>query len=193
MQRPRAAEGAEREVARIQATLDEHRAERSDHVVVGDAQDRQRRVVARLADRFRHPVDGRLGGARIELHPPVEKVIGINSAQHNIGVGDGRVDAACAVARRPRFGAGALRPHAQHPAGVDPGDRAAARADGANVEHRDLDRQTPFDLEGGGEAFLPVEDGGDVGRGAAHVEGHEIVDAAELGEVAARDHAAGWT
>ena len=108
-------------------------------------------------------VDGRLGGARIELHPPVEEVIRINSAQHHIGVGDGRVHATCAVARRPRFRAGALRPNAQHPARVDPGYRAAARTDCANVEHRDLDRQTPFDLEGGGEAFLPFEDRGDVG------------------------------
>ena len=115
----------------------------------------------------------------------------INSSQDDIGVGDSGLDAACAVARGPGFSAGAPRPDAQHAASVDPGDRAAARADRANVEHRDLDRQAPFDLEGGGEALLLVEDRGDIGRGAAHVEGHEVVDAAELGEVAARDHAAG--
>ena len=85
--------------------------------------------------------------------------------------------AAVAVAGRPGPRAGALRADPQHAALVDPGDRAAAGADRADVDHRDLDRHAPFDLEGGGEALLAADHGRDVGRGAAHVERDQMVDA----------------
>ena len=54
--------------------------------------DRQRRVVARLADRLRHAVDGRRAPppSQASSRPP-RKLFGIDSAQHQIGVGDGRL------------------------------------------------------------------------------------------------------
>jgi hypothetical protein len=42
VQRPGAAEGQQREVARIMAALDRHDADRADHVVVGDREDAAR-------------------------------------------------------------------------------------------------------------------------------------------------------
>ena len=47
MQRPAAAEGHQREVARILAALDRHRADRARHVDVGDLTDAVRRVLHR--------------------------------------------------------------------------------------------------------------------------------------------------
>ena len=51
-----------------------------------------------------------------------------------LGVGDGRLVAAAAVAGRARHRARRLRADAQQAAGIDPGDRAAAGADGAHVD-----------------------------------------------------------
>jgi hypothetical protein len=94
--------------------------------------------------------DGCHGAPRrrgVELHPAAEEEVGVDAAEHDVGVGGGGLAAAAAVAGRAGHGAGALRPDAQQPALVDPGDRAAAGADGADVDHRHLDRQAPLDLE----------------------------------------------
>src|SRR2546428_7025866 len=84
-----------------------------------------------------------------------EPGVGADPAEHQIGVGDGRLVAAAAVAGRARHRLGAVRPDAQGAAVVDPGDRAAAGADRVDVDDRDADR-------GAGEAGLA----GDL-RGAA--------------------------
>ena len=131
-------------------------------------------------------LDGRVRRRRVELHRAAEEEIGVDAAEHDIGVGRSRRGAAAAVAGRARHRAGALRADAQQSALVDPGDRAAAGADGADVDHRHLDRQAPLDLEVGGERDLTVDHRRAVGRGAAHVERHQPLDAHELPPGAAR-------
>ncbi len=120
-----------------------------------------------------------------------EEIVGVDPAQHEVGIGHRRLAAAAAVAGGAGLGAGALRADLEHAALVDPGDRAAASTDRADVDHRDLDRHTPLDLEGGGEALLAADHRRDVGRGAAHVDRDQVVDAEVLRDAAARDHAAG--
>ncbi len=107
-----------------------------------------------------------------------------------MGVGDGGLAAAFAVAGRPRIGAGALRADPQHAAVVDPGDRAAARADRDDVEDGRADRQ-PVDLAFRGERRLSVLHQADVGRGAAHVEGDEVLEARARRLPRRADHAGG--
>ena len=65
----------------------------------------------------------------------------IDAAEHEIGVGDGRLGAAAAVAGRARLGAGAVRADRDRPQRVDPGDRAAAGADLDHLDHGDAQRQ----------------------------------------------------
>ena len=127
---------------------------------------------------------------RVELHRTAEEEIRVDAAEHDVGVGRRRRRAAAAVAGRARHRAGALRADAQQSALVDPGDRAAAGADGADVDHRHLDRQSPLDLEVGREGDLSVDHRGAVGRGAPHVERHQPLDAGQLRQVPGADDAA---
>src|SRR5436309_3358734 len=71
-----------------------------------------------------------LRGVRVEPDLAAQEVIRVQPAQDEVRVGHGRLAPALAVAGRPRFGAGALGPHAQEAPVVDPPDRAAPRTDG---------------------------------------------------------------
>ena len=115
---------------------------------------------------------------------------GIEIAEHDIGVGDGRCHAAIAVAGRARHRARAFRPDAQRAAGIDAGDRAAAGRDARDVEAAQRDALAGEHAVGG-QRGLPVRDQRDVGRGAAHVERHEIGNAEQIGAAPAARHAAG--
>ena len=95
-----------------------------------------------------------------------------------------------AVAGGAGIGAGALRADPQHAAVVDPGDRAAARADRDDVEHRRADRQA-VDLAFRGERGAAVLHQADVGRGAAHVEGDQVLEARARRLARRADHAGG--
>ena len=107
-----------------------------------------------------------------------------------MGVGDGDLGAALAVADRSWIGAGRLRPDLERPLGREPGDRAAARADGDHVDHRDLggvDAHAAL----GGERGLAVDDDRDVGRGAAAVAGEHPVEAGDPGDQRGAERAGG--
>ena len=69
--------------------------------------------------------------------PGVES--GGEDAEQEVGVGDRRLGPAAPVAGGPGVGAGRARPDAQRAAAVAPPDRAAAGADGVDVDHRQLD------------------------------------------------------
>src|SRR5258707_5589511 len=79
----------------------------------------------------------------------------------------------------------------QDAAGIDPADRAAARAERHDVEAVQGDA-VAADLAVGGERRLAVDDEADIGARAAHVEGDEIALADQLGGVTAAGDAAGW-
>ena len=151
------------------------------------------RIAERLGDAF---CDRRARGLGIEREFAAEEALGIEPAEHEIGVGDGRLGAAAAVADRPRRRAGALRTDMQALLLIEPGDRAAARADLDDVDHRRLDRKA-FHVAAGvidridGEAA--VLDQRAFGRRAAHVESDDIVEAERLGIGAGADAAADRT
>ena len=105
---------------------------------------------------------------------PARKYSGIEPAQEEIRIGDRHLGAAAAVADRPRLGTRAARPDTQETARVDPGDRAAARADGLDVDQRDGRGQTPLDLVFGRVALLSVDENADIGARAAHVEREDV-------------------
>src|SRR5262249_28463859 len=72
----------------------------------------------------------------IELHLAAEEIVGIKPPEHHVGVGDGRLGAAAAIADRTRIGARALRPDLERPDIVDPPHRAAAAAALDHIDHR---------------------------------------------------------
>ena len=130
----------------------------------------------------------RSAAAAVELHVAAEEIVGIEQPEHQVGVGDGRLVAAAAVAGRTGIGAGALRADLEQPERVDMGDAAAAGADLDHVDRRDGDRQpaafleavAAVDLEQPGDQRLAVLDQAGLGGGAAHVEGHQPVEAERL-------------
>ena len=109
MDRRGAAEGDHGAVLQLLAALDGMDAGGVRHVLLDDLADAERGVEAgeakRLADRL---VDGDARLLGRELDAAAGEVAGIEPAQHDVGVGHGRLGAAAAVARRAGLGAGAL-------------------------------------------------------------------------------------
>ena len=135
----RAAAGHQHRVTRVDPLVDRDVPHGRDHVLVGDGEDRPRGPLQRQPERLGHgALDRACGGGRVEVQPAAEEVRGIDVPERHCRVGDRRLGPAEAVARRAGLGAGALRTDAQQPAGVDPGDAAAA---GTDVLDRDR-RQT---------------------------------------------------
>ena len=135
MQRPRAAERDQREVARVHALLDRNHPHRAHHVDVDDFDDAGRRA---------HQIDFELGhelvfehfarALGVHRHAPAEQRLRIQAAQHDVRVGYRRLGAAAPIRGRSRHRACALRADFQQPARVDPRDAAAACAYGVNVD-----------------------------------------------------------
>ena len=117
--------------------------------------------------------DGITGGGDRQRHPPAGEIGGIEIAQHEVGVGRGRQRAALHVARGAGIGTGAVRAHPQQTARIDPADRAAARAYGVDVEHRQRDL-VPRDLAVVDEDRR-IDRNGRLEAGAAHVGGDRLV------------------
>ena len=72
----------------------------------------------------------------VDLQAATEKVVGVDAAEHEVGVGDGRLVAAEPVAGGTGVGAGAARTNPQPAPGIHPGDAAAAGADLHQIDHR---------------------------------------------------------
>ena len=173
VQRPGAAEREEREVARVVAALHRHHADGADHVVVDDGEDAARGGLDAHAQRLGDAAVDRCACAfGIESEAAAQQV-GRQVAEGEMGVRDGRLDAAAAVADRPRHGTGALRAHDQRARVRHARDGTAACADGDDVDHRQADRPVA-DAAGGGETRLAAVDQGDVGRGAADVDADQV-------------------
>ena len=100
VQRPGAAEGDQREVARIEALLHRDQPERTEHVLVDDVDDAGRsplEIETQSRGDGLHSVDG---GIDIELHLAADQ-LARQVAEHDVGIGDRRLVAAHPVGRRP--------------------------------------------------------------------------------------------
>ena len=107
------------------------------HVRVDDLDDAERGVLDRQAERLRHlGFDGLVREVGIERQVAAEHLVGVEAAENDLRVGDGRLLAALAVAGGARFGAGRARPDVKAARGIDIGDRAAAGADRDEIDHR---------------------------------------------------------
>ena len=157
VQGPGAAEGDQHEVARIDPALDGQQADGVGHVLVGEVDDGPRGRFPPQSQRSRQRVDHRRRALRVELQFPAQKEVGVEPAQHQVGVGHGGGFAAGAVAAGAGPGARALGSHREHAALVDTGDGTAAGAQRAHLDHRNRHRQPPLDLIVGGELRLAIQ------------------------------------
>ena len=144
-------------------------------MIVGDGDDRGRRL-----DRRRARAGGR-SCRRSRPAPPQStrrprrrQCGGIELAQHEVGVGDGRLGAAAAVADRARIGAGAVGADLQDAGLGDARDRAAAGADRVDVDHRHADRHAVGDVLFSRQSGLAGADQRHIEAGAAHVAGDQV-------------------
>ncbi len=188
--RPGAAEGKQGEAAGIDAALDGDDAQRPHHLLVGDAQDAFGGLDLIEAQRGGKGADSIRGRVRVEGHVAGQLRVGGEPAEQQVGVGDRGLAAAASVGGGPRIGAGRARPDAQGAAAVAPADRAAAGADGVDVDHRQLDRAAG-DRARVGPLHLARLDHADVARGPTHVEAQRVAVAGELGQQPGADGASG--
>ena len=120
--RARAAEREQREVARVEAALGQHRAQRADHVVVGDPHHGEGGLFDRLVDRRCDRGHRCRRGVLVQVHGAAEEVPRVDAADDDVRVRHRGPTSAQAVAGRAGRRAGALGADAQHPALVDPGE-----------------------------------------------------------------------
>ncbi len=179
--RPRAPRNDERELARVVAAADRHRADAGRHVGVDHPRHPDGCVFGRHAERTRDArLDRRARRRHVQRDASARELRRREVAEHRVGVGAGRLVAPASVGDRTGQRAGRLRAHAEQAAGVDPADRAAARADRRDVEHRHRDPQA-VDLALGDEERLAAAVERGVERRAAHVDRDpvgEVVDRA---------------
>ena len=189
MQRPAAAVGEQREIARVESVLHRDLADGAGHQHGGDGDDSvsgaDQPFLAAVAER-RSRLRGDGVARRFEPQGQLaaQEAVGVEPPEHKIRIGDGGLGAPALVAHRPGGRSGALGSDVEPFLAVQPRDGAAARPDLDDVDHRPLDGET-LDVAVHvvdrlhGEA--PVLHQGAFRRGAAHVEGDDVADAERLG------------
>ena len=178
MERAGAAEGEEREVARVVAAGEAHHPDRTRHPVVGDAQDRRRRLVGGETERASDGLLDEIADAG-ERHRGVdgEEALRVEPAEDEVGVGDGRPRPAAAEADRPgrapalsgptwSMPASSIRAIEPPPAPIVCTSTIGTRI---GIAYRARARRRP--------AGTAVLDQRDVGAGASHVVGDEVREA----------------
>ena len=137
-----AAEREEGELARIEAALHGHHPQPARHVGVGDADDPGRGLLdvqAQAVAEARRPRRG--PGPTSSCRSPARPRSAESRPSTRLASVIVASRAAAPVGRRARHRAGALRPDLGRAGGVDPGDRAAARAHRHQVDGREADGQ----------------------------------------------------
>ena len=142
MQAAGAAEGQKAERARIEAFLEEAEPNRRGEACIGEGEDALSGALRVEPERARDMrLDRRPSALDIERKRAAEEEFGIETAERQVRVRHRRLRAAAAITDRPRTRAGAARTDDEAPARLDRGDRAAAGADGADLDHRQAHRQ----------------------------------------------------
>ena len=166
----RSAEGVQNEVARIEPALHRDFMDEIADLGGGDPVDAE---CGFLNGHAQGPGDLLVENAacvfRIETHRPAEEDIGIHVADEHEHVGQGGFGPTEAVANRARSRACRARPDPRYAGALlEPDDRAAAGADGHNLDFRlrimkPIDHRLPRILD------LAVLDDTDLEGGAAHI------------------------
>src|SRR5262249_59496375 len=125
--------------------------------------------------------EGDVAPGRVDQQASTQRVVSADVAQHDVSVSDGGLLPAEAVARRPWYGAGALRTDLQEAASVHPCDAAAPGPDLSQIDHRDPyrfadptgathlgpDAELPRDIR------LTIADDAGLGRRPTHIKGDD--------------------
>ena len=126
--------------------------------------------------------------SRLELHRTAGEVIGIDIAEHDGGIGDGRIDTAAAITCGAGLGTGGAWTDPQRARRIEPRDAAAACSDRIHIDHRHPDRVT-VEPSFRRDQRLPAFDERDVGARAADIDRDEIVETGGFTRSAPADHA----
>ena len=191
VERAAAAERHGREILRIVAALDRDQADGAGHARIGDADDRLGSIDVGQAERRADRARDRLARG-VDIEPrelAADRPVGVDAAEHDIGVGHGRPVAAEAVADRARIGARRFGADLEQAAAIDPGDRAAARADGRDLDHRRAHDQAEIDRGLRRQRVPAVGDQRHVEAGPAHVAGDDVGEARAARDMRGRDDA----
>ena len=194
VQRSGSAESHQREIAGIDALLHCARANGVGHVAVDDGEHAFGGFELGHAERVGEPFHDTMGGCFIKRHAAAKKIVLVEPAEDQIGVGYGRFLAAAAISCRTRNGAGAARPDPKGAALIDVGDRAAASTDCMNIDHRHQQRKScdrSAARIGLGKAAFDHD--ADIGAGAADVESDKLAAAAQSADPGAAENAGGET
>ena len=189
VERTRAAEGDEREVARVVAAPERGEPECVGHLCDEVAEHAACRSRGVDAHRSSQPCEAPMRRVDVEPHRAAEEVLGVEASGDQVRVGERGLLAPAAVARRARFGARAPGPDVEAARLVDAGDRAAARADLDDLDDGDLDRVAgrrggPLDVVQRLDRHASAADGRRLRRGAADIQREHVLDTetpAELG------------
>ena len=185
-----AAEGDQREVARVDAALGHHRQQRRGHVGGGNLEDGLGRFLEAELKLRRDLANSRFGQLAVKLHRAAEKIVRIEVATDDVGVCHRRFGVAVAVGGGAGHGAGAFRADLEQADGIKPGNRPAAGADRKHID-RGHHHRIGADPGFGGVRRLAVADQRHVGAGAADVYGHRLLHAHQPGDIGRTDHARG--
>ena len=90
MERPRASEGDERELGRVEAALDRDQAQGAHHAGVDDLDHRSRGAPHVVAEGGSDRRERALGAVGMERHAAAEEAIGPQPPEHDVRIGDGR-------------------------------------------------------------------------------------------------------
>ena len=135
MHRSTSTKGNHGEIARIMTTIDRYKLERVDHIIVGDPQHPAGSVLRAQIQRASKPIKAGPNSLHVSLDLPADKIVRIDTRQHQIGVRCGWLAAALTIGNRPRHRSCALRTDMHLVIIIDPGNRAAAIANLNNVDH----------------------------------------------------------
>ena len=135
MQRPCATKGHQRIAPGVDALLHRTAANSIGHIGVDDCQNAKRRAVWRQANLTGEAFNHGLGSSHIKRHGAAQKILRIQTAEHDIRIRHRGQRAAAPIAGGTRHGAGGLRPHAKRPTRIQPCNGTAASADGVDINH----------------------------------------------------------
>ena len=202
--RAAAAEGEEDEPPGVPAPLAGHGAKSAGHIGIDQQMDAVGRLNLGQAQGQGHvPGNGLPGQFPVNGEVAAQQVFRVEIAQQHVGVSDGGVPAAQAVAGRPRHRSGALRPHPDGAAAVHRGDAAAAGSHFGKVdcgyaedvpgtsEQAMANADVAAHLRLRGLQNFAVFDDASLGGGAAHVQRHQVFHAQAVTQVIGSHHAGG--
>ena len=196
--RPCTTGGHHRKRARIVALLSNVDARSRRHVFIDDVANAPRHIGHRELEFVCEFTQRGFGQITPQLHFTTEKVVGIEIAQHQIGIGDGGFGAALPVTRRAGISARALRADVQQAQIIHMRDRAAT---GTNLDEVDaryqyrqpraaLETRHPSTFKTVRHQRLAAHRNTGLGGGAAHIKREYLVDAAVARGIECRQHAA---